>query len=63
MLLCGKEVSRTLPLERTARHSSVDLWSGYDMLLDCLELDPNKLPKNGMVGIDFNDDGLRDMDG
>ncbi len=39
-----------IPGVRTARHSSADLWSGYDIVLDAgVEL--NKPLRNGNVGM------------
>ena len=44
---------RRSPFERTARHSSGVRSSGYDIFWDADELDPKRLPRNGMVGIDL----------
>ncbi len=42
-----------LPFERTARHSSGVLSSGYAIFWDEEELEPKKLPRKGIVGMDL----------
>ena len=43
----------SIPLLKTARHSSLDLWSGYDIFSD-VEADVlNRELRNGIDGIDF----------
>jgi hypothetical protein len=41
------------PFERTACHSSSDFCTGKDMSLDEELEELKRLPRNGMVGIDF----------
>ena len=41
------------PFERTARQVSGDRSSGYDIFWDEEELDPKRLPRKGMVGMDL----------
>lgn len=43
-----------LPLFNTARHSSSDFWTGYDILLESLALELKKPPIRG-IGIDLRE--------
>lgn len=42
-----------LPLFSTARHSSLVLWSGYDILLEALLDEPKRELRKGMFMDDF----------
>ena len=49
----GEGAFGSVPLFKTALHSSLDLWSGYDILSDVGVKVPNKELRKGIDGIDF----------